>query len=246
LSGSAIRAGHLLGEHRAHAALRRIGAAPVGGGAGAPGLGLGIEVVEAGEAAGGEERVADIADGTLDAAFLVAARHRHRARLIAAVPGKAQQGGMEADRVAAPFQRRALEGVMQQGARNPAPRGKGSHVAAQEVLHPGVREEAQEDLARVAEHHDERHQRAAGPADGEVAEVPPVHLRLFPRQATQAQVGLGFGPRPVAGDQVTEVIGAAVVAALAHHRIQAAGGQGREGFERLADERQIGVDLRRA
>jgi len=37
-----------------------------------------------------------------------------------------------------------------------------------------------------------------------------------------------------------------VVAALAHHRIQAAGGQGREGLERLADERQIGVDLRRA
>jgi len=119
-------------------------------------------------------------------------------------------------------------------------------MATQEALHAGVGEEAQEDLARVAEHHDERHQRAAGPADGEMAEMAPIHLGLFPRQAAQAQVGLGFRPWPVAGDEVAEVIGAAVIAALAHHRIQAARGQRREGLERLADERQIRVDLRRA
>ena len=52
-------------------------------------------------------------------------------------------------------------------------------MATQEVLHPGVREEAQEDLARVAEHHDERHQRTPGAADFEMAEMSPVHLPLL-------------------------------------------------------------------
>ena len=34
-------------------------------------------------------------------------------------------------------------------------------MAAQEAVHAGVQEEAQEDHARVAEHHDEGHQRAS-------------------------------------------------------------------------------------
>ena len=88
---------------------------------------------------------------------------------------------MEADRVAAPLQHRALEVVIEQDTRDAAPCAEGSDMAAQEVLHPGIREEAQEDLPRVAEHHDERHQRAARPADGEMAEMPPVHLRLLAR-----------------------------------------------------------------
>ena len=40
------------------------------------------------------------------------------------------------------------------------------------------------------------------------------------------------------------MIGTAAIAALVHHREQAAGGQRRELLQRLADERQIGVDLR--
>ena len=82
-------------------------------------------------------------------------------------------------------------------------------MAAQEVLHAGVQEEAQEDLARVAQHHHEGHQRAAGAADLEMAEVAPVDLRLLARQRAQAQVGLGLRARPMAGDEVAEVVGAA-------------------------------------
>jgi len=37
----------------------------------------------------------------------------------------------------------------------------------------------------MAQHHDECHQRAARPADREMAEMSPVHLRLFAGQATQ-------------------------------------------------------------
>jgi transposase len=42
---------------------------------------------------------------------------------------------------------------------------EGQHVTAQEAVHPGVQEEAQEDHAAVAEHHHEGHQGAAGAAD---------------------------------------------------------------------------------
>ena len=91
-------------------------------------------------------------------------------------------------------------------------------MAAQEVLHPGVEEEAQEDLARVAQHHDERHQRTPRAADLEMAEMSPVDLCLLAGQAAQTQIGLGLRTRPMAGDEMAEVIGAAAIAALAHHR----------------------------
>jgi hypothetical protein len=58
-------------------------------------------------------------------------------------------------------------------------------VATQEVLHAGIEEEAQEDLTRVAQHHNERHQRAPCPADFEMTEVTPVDLGLFAGQAAQ-------------------------------------------------------------
>ena len=201
----------------AHETRELVRTAPVGGRAVAPALGLGIEVIEIREAAAGKEAVADVADGALDATLLIAARDRYGARLIAIMPGKAQQGRMESDRIATPVQHHALEIVVQQDMGDTVPRGERRDVAAQEVLHPGVREEAQEDLPRMAQHHDERHQRAACPADLEMAEMSPVHLRLFARQATQPQIRLGLRARPMAGDQVAEVIGAAAIAALAHH-----------------------------
>jgi hypothetical protein len=55
---------------------------------------------------------------------------------------------MEADRIAAPFQHRAFQIVVQQNTWSTVPGGEGSDMAAQKVLHPGVGEEAQEDLAR--------------------------------------------------------------------------------------------------
>jgi hypothetical protein len=77
-----------------------------------------------------------------------------------------------------------------------------------QVLHACVEKEAQEDQARIAQHHDERHQRAAGTADGEVAEMRPVNLGLLAGQSAQAQIGFRFGARPVAGDQIAEMPGA--------------------------------------
>jgi hypothetical protein len=97
----------------------------------------------------------------------------------------------------------------------------------------------------MAQHHDERHQRELCPADLEMAEMSPVQLCPLARQATQPQIGRGLRSWPMAGDQVAEVNEAAAIAALAHHHIQPTGGQCRERLQRLPDERQNRVDLRR-
>ena len=113
--GQRQQANRFLGEHLADRAVRFVGTAPVGGRAVAPDLGLGIEVIEIFEAAGSKEAIAYVSDGALDATLLIAARDRHGARFIAIMPGKAQQGRMEADRIAAPFQHHAFEIVVQVG-----------------------------------------------------------------------------------------------------------------------------------
>ena len=64
------------------------------------------------KAAGREERIPDGVDSALDTALLVAAGDRDRARLVAKVSGEAQQGGMEVDRRAVPFQHGAFEIVI--------------------------------------------------------------------------------------------------------------------------------------
>ena len=159
-----------------------LGAAPRTGGALAPGLGLRVQVVQIGEGASGEEGLAHVADRALDAPLLVAARHRHRARLEAVVAGEREQGRVEADRVAATLEHRALQIVVEGDARHRAPALEGADMAAQEVLHARIEEEAQIDLARPRQHHDEGHQRTARAPDRQVPEVPPVDLGLLAGQ----------------------------------------------------------------
>ena len=231
-------------EHRAHGAFGLIRTAPIGGVARAPSLGLSVEVIDIGEAARGEERVTDEPDGSLHATFFVPPGHRHRAWLVSILGGEAEQGGMKADRVAASLEHDARRIVVEQDTRHATPGGERRNVTAQKVLHPGVEIEVQEDLAREAQHHDERHQRTARPADLEVAEMRPIDLCLFARQAPQTQIGLGLAARPMASDEMTKVIRPALVAAFTDHRVEPAGGQCRKCRQRLVDERQIRVDQR--
>jgi hypothetical protein len=110
-------------------------------------------------------------------------------------------------------------------------------MTAEKVLHPGVWEEAQKDLPRVAEYHNKCHQRSPRAANLEMSEVSPVDLALFARQAPQTQIGLDLAVRPMAGDEMTEVIPPSLVATFANHSMQPAGGQRRERLQRLTDER---------
>ena len=94
------QARRFVGEYLADSALGFVRAAPVGGRAMAPGIGLGVEIVEIGEVARGEERVTYVSYGSFHAAFLVAARDRDGPRFVAIVPSKTQQCGWK--RIASP------------------------------------------------------------------------------------------------------------------------------------------------
>jgi hypothetical protein len=72
--------------------------------------------------------------------------------------GQLEQGGMETDGVAVALHNNAFEIVVEDDPRDPGPCPKGLDMAAQEVLHAGIEEEAQEDVARITQHHDEGHQ----------------------------------------------------------------------------------------
>ena len=63
------QARRFLGEHFADAAFEVFGTAPVGGQPVAPGLGLGIEIIEIGESTSGEERITYVTYGSFHAAF---------------------------------------------------------------------------------------------------------------------------------------------------------------------------------
>jgi hypothetical protein len=99
----------LLGEDLAYGARPVLGAAPVRCLALRPGERLGIEVVEVGIGAGGEEGVTHVADRSLDAALLVAPSRRDRTGLIMVMATEREQRGVEADGVADALQHCAFE-----------------------------------------------------------------------------------------------------------------------------------------
>ena len=59
----------------------------------------------------------------------------------------------------------------------------------------------------------------------------PVDLRLLPRQGLQTQIGFGLRAGSVVHHQVTKVVGATALPALAHHRVEATGAQPRVLFQ---------------
>ena len=66
--------------------------------------------------------------------------------------------------------------------------GERLDVAADEVGERGAEVEAHEGISGVAQHQDERHQRAFGASDGELSEVRPVDLSLLARKGAKAQI----------------------------------------------------------
>lgn len=219
------------------------GAPSVGGDTLAPGVSLGIEIVEVAEAAGGKEVVADIANGPLDAALLIAPGNGHWTGIITMMGGKGEQRGVEADRLAMTLEHGAFEIVVQNGLWNPAPPLERLDMTGQKRLHPGIEEETQEDPPGLAEHDDEGHERPSCPADLHLAEVTPVRLGLFAGKRAQTQIRFGFRTGPMTGDHVPEVAAVTAVSPFLDHAVKSGGGQGWERLQGLQDERKIGVDL---
>src|SRR5262245_57474515 len=139
---------------------------------------------------------------------------------------KVEERGMKADGIANALQHDALKIVVEQDPGKSTPGGEGSDMAAQKVLHCGIEEEAQVDIARITEHHDEGHERPYRPADFELPEVGPINLTLLSHQCAQAQIGFSLSARAVARDDVAKVIGAPGISALPDHGVEPAGGEG--------------------
>ncbi|WP_458249654.1 helix-turn-helix domain-containing protein [Burkholderia ubonensis] len=138
-----------------------------------PLLGLRVQIFEIGVLARGEEGFSNVADRAFHAPLLIAASDGDRPRLEAVVTGEREQRRMETDRVAEALEHGRFQVVAQQDSWQSAPRVERADVAAQEVLHVCIEEEAQVDVARVQEHHHERHQWPARTTNLDVAEVPP-------------------------------------------------------------------------
>ncbi len=179
-----------------------------------------LRLVEIGDGASGEESPAHVLNSPFDPPLLVAPGRRRPAgvrshngwRAPAALRMQAHRGNR-----AARARRPALEVVVEQDSWTALPGEQGRLMAAQEVLHAGVDEKAQEDLTRPAQHHDETEQRPQQRhRSRSLPEARPVHLALLAGQRAQPEVGFGRPSWPIQRHQVTEMIRTADVATLPH------------------------------
>jgi hypothetical protein len=223
-----------------------LGPAPFAGDRRAPLVGLAVGVVETREGPGGKRVVADVADRPFDASLLIAAVRGDGPRLVAVVSREGEELRVEADRVADAIEHDALQIVVEDGTRHPGPAREGLLVPGEEVRKIVAGEEPKEDRARVGEDHDEADEGPLRLADADRTEVPPVHLGLITGEGPQPQVGLPGRRRPVAPYDGAKGVRPPLVSALADHVVEARCGQPWILLERLDDERDVGVDLRRA
>lgn len=100
-----------------------------------------------------------------------------------------------------------------------------------------IDEEAQKDPPGVAQHHHERHQRALGAADHDLAKVAPIDLSLLAGQGPQALKGLRRLLRTIQGDLMAKMIRSARIAPFLHHHVQTAGGESGIDRQGLLNER---------
>ena len=139
----------------------------------------------------------------------------------------------------------ALQIVVEQHARDAAEVGKRLDVPAHEERHRRAGKEAEEQPARVAEHHHERPERPLRAADLQLAEVRPVDLSLLTRHRAEPLERLRGLLRTEPTDDAPKVIGPARIAALLDHDVEATRAKPRILLELLDDERHERVDHRR-
>src|SRR6202044_1553047 len=137
---------------------------------------LGIEIVEGAECAGGEEGIAQVADGALDASFLISAGGGHRPWGKVVVACKLEQTGIETNDVPHALEHGGFQVVVEKAARHPSERGEGGVMAAEEALERLVENEAGEERSREGQHHHEARQPSTRVSDDDRAEAAPVDL----------------------------------------------------------------------
>src|SRR5919109_2382267 len=116
---------------------------------------LAVEILQSGKAASGEERIADVTDDALDAAFLVTAPRMARLGREMIMPAQFEQPGLETDGVAEAIQDDRFHIVVENIARNRFPVGEGVDVSAQQALQTLIEKEFKVESAAVRKSDDE-------------------------------------------------------------------------------------------
>src|SRR5215472_6866220 len=189
----------------------------------------------------GPERIADIANGALHAALLIARAHLTRLGSEVVMGAQLDQARVEENVCAAAFQHSRLEVVVENGARLSVPSLEGMHVTAQKVLGALIEEELEIDGARIRQRHHKTGKSALRAADADMAEVSPIDLPLLAGKHVELQKRFA-NLRTQAGHRAAQLHDAAGVAAVADHLVDAGGAQARMLIESLADELGIGMD----
>lgn len=144
----------------------------------APCESLAIEPIERGEGTGGEERVAQISDGTFDAALFIAASGTTGASGEMVVAAEFEQAGVKVDSLAVSFEDDGLEIIVEAGSDDATKVAEGVDVALKKVLQRLVKEELEVEGAAIGESQDKAGEAALRATDSDGPERGPVDLSL--------------------------------------------------------------------
>ena len=148
-------------------------------GAVAPFKSLAVEILQSGKAASGEERIADVPDDALDAAFLVAAPRMAGLGREMIMAAQFEQPGLETDGVAEAIQDDRFHIVVENIAGNRPPVGEGVDVSAQQALQALIEKEFKIESAAVGKSDDETGESSPRASDADLAETGPIGLSLL-------------------------------------------------------------------
>src|SRR5437764_4037635 len=202
---------------------------------------MAIAFGQRGKGSARRERIAHIADGTFDAAFLIAGAHLARPWSEVIMRAQLDQPGVKLDLIAAALQHGAFEIVIKNHSRLPGPILKRMHVAAEEILHGLIEEELQIQSSGIRQRHHEAGQGSLGAAHHHVPKVSPIDLRLLAGKRLELQERFA-ALRTQAGNGTPQLHYAAAVAAVANHLVDARGGQAWMLIESVANELDVGID----
>jgi hypothetical protein len=236
-----LEGGFLLGKRLVHHPPRG-GVGPRVGNRVEPVPKLDVEVVEIAEAAGEEEVLPDVAEGSLDLAFGLGPVGSAGPRMEPVVPGELDQGAVIDDAaVHVPAGDRCLHTVIEDLLGDAAQGVESGHVAAQHALEILMRDEAGPDQARVAEHQGKE---PDDPDDtGLIGEddlkLSKIDLSLVTRRRLEAALVASVGRWPDRAQEIGDGRIAPLVAALAELAQEPPSGQA---WERQNALPQVGLE----
>jgi len=206
---------------------------------------LPVEIRDIAEVARGEERLAQVANRALDAAFFPGRSHGAGPGDEVVVAAELEEPWVEADRLPLPLEDGAFHVVVEQDPRHPVQRAEGLDMPAQKTLEGLIQHEDGMQRPRPAQHQDEGGEPPGSAPDGDRAEAPPIGLALLPGEEVQSEIGGGLRRGPEQPHGVAHLAHAARVAPRPHHLEEPRGAEPRVLRQGRLEEGAIRVERAR-